>query len=213
MKMVSSLGHSHCAAIIIITIFFTLLLPCFSGAARIQSKNHPQTTTDKDDEFIKTSCGVTLYPKLCYDSLSPYANSVSTAAQLADAALEVSLRAARSASETVAKLSKERGGLGAREARAVVDCVENMEDSVDELERCAGEMKDLGWGGRQRMEEKMGNVMTWVSAALTDEGTCMDGFQEISGKEKIKGRIRKSILHLAHLTSNALALIKNLSSS
>lgn len=133
---------------------------------------------------------------------------MSTAAQLADAALDVSLRAARSASETVAKLSKERGGLAAREARAVVDCVENMEDSVDELERCAGEMKDLGG---QRMEEKMGNVMTWVSAALTDEGTCMDGFQE-SGKI-VKGRIRKCIVHVAQLTSNALALIKNLSSS
>nr|GMC92965.1 21 kDa protein-like [Ipomoea batatas]GMC94385.1 21 kDa protein-like [Ipomoea batatas]GMD00591.1 21 kDa protein-like [Ipomoea batatas] len=198
-----SLRHSHSAPII--TILFTLL-PFFS-TARIHQSNYPHTDI-KNEEFIKTSCGVTLYPKLCYDSLSPYANSVSTAAQLADAALDVSLRAARSASETVAKLSKERGGLAAREARAVVDCVENMEDSVDELERCAGEMKDLGG---QRMEEKMGNVMTWVSAALTDEGTCMDGFQE-SGKI-VKGRIRKCIVHVAQLTSNALALIKNLSSS
>nr|GLL28109.1 21 kDa protein-like [Ipomoea trifida] len=195
----ASLRHSHSAPII--TILFTLL-PFFS-AARIHQSNYPHTDI-KNYEFIKTSCGVTLYPKLCYDSLSPYANSVSTAAQLADAALDVSLKAARSASETVAKLSRERGALGAREARAVVDCVENMEDSVDELERCAGEMKDLGG-------QRMGNVMTWVSAALTDEGTCMDGFEE-SGKI-VKGRIRKCIVHVAQLTSNALALIKNLSSS
>lgn len=55
----------------------------------------------------------------------------------------------------------------------------------------------------------MGNVKTWVSAALTDEDTCMDGFEENVGK--MKETIRGYIVNVAELTSNALALISNIS--
>ncbi|CAF2380530.1 unnamed protein product [Brassica napus] len=37
---------------------------------------------------------------------------------------------------------------------------------------------------------KMSNVQTWVSAALTDETTCLDGF---SGRA-MEGKVKKLIL-------------------
>ena len=83
--------------------------------------------------------------------------------------------------------------------------------AVDELQKSLLEMKNLNGPD---FEEKMGNVMTWVSAALTDEDTCMDGFQENSAmNSKVKATIRNYIVNVAQLTSNALALTKNLSSS
>ncbi|MCD9646118.1 hypothetical protein HAX54_035670 [Datura stramonium] len=193
--------HGLAAAIRIILI--TSALICSATATRVL----PNNTSD----FIKTSCEKTLYPKLCIETLSPYSNSIQTSPmELANSALTVSLKGAKSTTSKISKMSKEES-LGPAETHALTDCVENMEDSVDELQKSLLEMKNLNGPD---FEEKMGNVMTWVSAALTDEDTCMDGFQENPAmNQKVKATIRSYILNVAQLTSNALALTKNLSSS
>ena len=57
---------------------------------------------------------------------------------------------------------------------------------------------------------EMINIRTWVSAALTDEDTCMDGFEENSMDAKVKDTIRSYIVTVAQLTSINLAFINNL---
>lgn len=98
-----------------------------------------------------------------------------------------------------------------REAAAMRDCVEELSDSVDELRRSIDEM------GRLRtlnFELTMSDVQTWVSAALTDESTCTDGFQENSATDgDVKAIVRGRIVQVAQLTSNALALINQLATS
>ncbi|CAI0404422.1 unnamed protein product [Linum tenue] len=62
-------------------------------------------------------------------------------------------------------------------------------------------------GGGGDFVMMISNVQTWVSAALTDESTCDDGFD---GKEMagvMKAVVRGKVETVAHLTSNALALI------
>ncbi|KAL2555988.1 Plant invertase/pectin methylesterase inhibitor superfamily protein [Forsythia ovata] len=173
----------------------TTIITITCSATRIQ----PNT------QFIKTSCDVTMYPKLCFNTLSPYATSIQNSPiNLASSALTVTLKAARSTLDAVSKLSK-TSNLAPREASAITDCVENAEDSVDELRQSLAAMKNLEG---PEFEMKMNNLMTWVSAALTDEDTCMDGFEG----NAMNGKIKNYIVNVAQLTSNALALIKNLSS-
>ncbi|XP_042511104.1 pectinesterase inhibitor 7-like [Macadamia integrifolia] len=161
-----------------------------------------------DMEFIKTSCGVTLYPDLCFQSLSPYASTVHMSpSRLAQVALNVSLRSDRSTSDMVVSISKEND-TSPREAAAVADCVETVGDSIDELQQSIGEMKHLHGPD---FYQKLGNIQTWVSAALTNEDTCMDGFQGGAMNGTIENTIRKGIVGVAQLTSNALALINKLS--
>ncbi|PHT53279.1 hypothetical protein CQW23_07741 [Capsicum baccatum] len=195
---------------ILISFFYFIVIStliCSSTATRDLAPKSEINTS----EFIKTSCGTTLYPKLCIETLSPYSNSIQTSPmELANSALTVSLKGAKSTTSKISKMSKEEN-LGPAEAHALTDCVENMEDSVDELQKSLLEMKNLNGPD---FEEKMGNVMTWVSAALTDEDTCMDGFDDNSALNgKVKATIRNYIVNVAQLTSNALALTKNLSSS
>ncbi|CAI0547280.1 unnamed protein product [Linum tenue] len=63
-------------------------------------------------------------------------------------------------------------------------------------------------GGAAGFGMMISDVQTWVSAALTDESTCTDGF---AGKAMAAGEMRTvvggKIETIAHLTSNALALI------
>ncbi|KAJ8632224.1 hypothetical protein MRB53_025560 [Persea americana] len=53
----------------------------------------------------------------------------------------------------------------------------------------------------------MSNVQTWVSAAITDEYTCLDGLAETAGNGELKAALRSRVVHVARLTSNALALL------
>ncbi|KAK1304973.1 hypothetical protein QJS10_CPB11g00428 [Acorus calamus] len=163
-------------------------------------------TIEALEDFIKNSCTQTTYPKLCFDTLSTYANTIQTRPEiLAQAALNVTLDSARTVSAAV---SGAGGGrlMSPREAAAISDCVESVGDSVDELRQLVAEME--GPVG-QDFYVKVGDVQTWVSAALTEEDTCMDGLDEggfVGGEEKVVV-VRERVLRLARLTSNALALV------
>ncbi|KAL3341925.1 hypothetical protein AABB24_026108, partial [Solanum stoloniferum] len=86
-------------------IIITSTLLCSSSATRDLTKKSEFNTSD----FIKTSCGTTLYPKLCIKTLSPYSNSIQTSPmELANSALTVSLKGAKSTTNKIAKMSKEQ---------------------------------------------------------------------------------------------------------
>ncbi|GMI75630.1 Pectin Methylesterase Inihibitor 7 [Hibiscus trionum] len=188
-------------AIVALTLLFSITNP--SSAARLV----PQSKASNTD-YVKTSCEVTMYPDICYQTLSAYASTIQTSPrELANTALSISLNGAQSTSTLVLKLSKEHG-LTRGEAVAIADCVETMSDSVDELRQSMAEMKDLKG---PEFQMKMSNIQTWVSAALTNEDTCMDGIEAKAVNGKIKDTIRSNIARVAHLTSNALAFINRLS--
>lgn len=148
-----------------------------------------------------------MYPDLCDKTLSSYGSTIQTNPRaLANAALSVSLNEGKSISALVLKLSKELE-LRPREAGAVKDCVENMRDSVDELQQSLQAMKDRKG---PVFEFKISNLQTWVSAALTNEDTCMDNFEGNGMNGKFKDTIRECIIRVSQLTSNALALINQL---
>lgn len=124
---------------------------------------------------------------------------------LADTAMSIALATARSASTAITRLSKNQW-LKPREAAAMSDCVEVLGDSVDELRMSIQEMEHpegTSFG------LQMSDIQTWVSAALTDDDTCMDGFDGNAMNGNVKTTVRGYILHVAQMTSVALALIND----
>ncbi|KAL3818187.1 hypothetical protein ACJIZ3_004092 [Penstemon smallii] len=187
------------ATLIKLNIFFLLLM--------ILSLNHHITKSQTTD-FIKAECRTTRYPTLCVQCLSNYTTTIQQSQrQLAHAAISVSLSRAQLTASFVYKLTKMRG-VKPREIQAVKDCVVNMGDTVDQLSRS---MKELG-SMRSRVAGQdfdwhVSNVQTWVSAALTNENTCLDAFARSEMDGNIKVSIRRRVLGCAQLTSNALALV------
>ncbi|KAI7995456.1 hypothetical protein LOK49_LG11G02454 [Camellia lanceoleosa] len=169
------------------------------------------STTKPNTAFIKKSCNTTLYPHLCYNSLSIYAYKIQKSPKrLATTALSITLSATKSTSAAMKNLSKDQG-LKPREAIAMADCVEELSDSVYELQRSMEEMARVkgGGGSSSDFEFQMSNIETWVSAALTDDDTCMEGFAGKAMNGVVKTVVRSYIVKVAHLTSNALALVNN----
>ncbi|PSS11503.1 Pectinesterase inhibitor domain protein [Actinidia chinensis var. chinensis] len=191
---------SHALTTLFILLQFTTYMKSCSAI-------RPTLVTETNTDFIKKSCDeVTIYPKLCYTSLSTYANKIkSSPKRLAATALSVTLSATKSTSVVIKNMSKSHG-LKLREAEAISDCVELVGDSVDELRRS---MEELAHMGGSNFEFRLNNIQTWVSGALTNDDTCMDGFAGKGMNGQVKTTVRGLILGVANLTSNALALINN----
>lgn len=54
----------------------------------------------------------------------------------------------------------------------------------------------------------MSNVQTWMSAALTDEETCTDGFEDVPNGP-VKSDVSAKATGVKQVTSNALALVNS----
>ncbi|XVF51670.1 hypothetical protein PTKIN_Ptkin04bG0203100 [Pterospermum kingtungense] len=184
------------SAILIFILFTTHQNSCL--AARKTPSNETET------EFIKTSCNATTKPDLCFATFSIYAGEIQASPEiLANKSLSLTLNATRSASKTMKKLCKEKG-LKPREAAALQDCVEEVGDSVDELKRSIGEMHE---SRGKSFDFRMSDIKTWVSAALTNDDTCMDDFSEDSMDGDVKAAVRKVIEKVAHMTSFTLTFV------
>ncbi|XP_021295868.1 pectinesterase inhibitor 9-like [Herrania umbratica] len=188
--------------------FSVLVLFCALYMTGIAASASPRNSSPAD--YIVASCKATRYPALCAQCLSGYASKIRQNEQhLAQTALSVSLSKAQSAAAFVTKMTQVRG-IKPRERQAVKDCIENMGDSVERLSQSVKELSHVGRAVGRAFMWHMSNVQTWVSAALTDENTCLDGFAGRVMDGNIKTTIRRRVVNVAQVTSNALALVNHL---
>lgn len=94
-----------------------------------------------------------------------------------------------------------------REMSAMKDCLEEISDSAYELHISMVEMGKVRSG--PDFLYNMNSIETWVSAALTDDDTCTDGFSDKRMNVEVKTMVRKHVLNIAHLASIALAFVNN----
>ncbi|GAB4858748.1 hypothetical protein Ancab_010223 [Ancistrocladus abbreviatus] len=171
------------------------------------------SSSSSSTNFIKNKCSATQYPALCVKSLSAYANKINQSPQqLAQAALAVSLASAKSTKAFVTKLYRPKG-LKPREIQALNDCKEEIDDTVSRLSKSADELKRAGQARSKEFKWRISNVETWVSAAITDDNTCTDGFAGRALDGKVKASIRAQFVNVVQCTSNALALINQYAST
>ncbi|TKY70856.1 21 kDa protein [Spatholobus suberectus] len=189
-------------------VLMTLVL-CMADTAQSAITRH---SDPNPAEFVKSSCRATRYPVLCAQSLLAYASVIRLSdRQLAMTALSVSISRTRSSASFVKNMSR-TVGMKPREWRAVQDCVENMGDSVDRLRQSLRELGRTGAAVGEDFVWHMSNVQTWVSAALTDDDTCLDGFAGSAMNGNVKAAIKDRVVRVAQVTSNALALVNRFAS-
>ncbi|XP_072975105.1 pectinesterase inhibitor 9-like [Typha angustifolia] len=104
----------------------------------------------------------------------------STSIEIACAAVRATLTEAKRVHEYMTtSLAKDDGGVGRQAVADCEDCFEEavgeLRDSVEELTRL--EEETFGW--------QMSNVETWVSAALTNQVTCLDGLEGCKGRREL----------------------------
>lgn len=170
---------------------------------------NPLPPTSGDTDFIRTSCRTTLYPQICYTSLSSYSSAVQQdPGRLARVAIGVTLSKATHMAKYVSNISRNADYDGSpRVAAAVHDCFSVFGDAVDEIRGSLRQMRRLGGSG-ESLRFQLSNVQTWMSAALTNEETCTDGFEDVPDGG-VKAEVCDRAVKVKEVTSNALALVNS----
>ncbi|KAK9724482.1 hypothetical protein RND81_05G075900 [Saponaria officinalis] len=157
-------------------------------------------------DFIRVSCKTTEYPTLCYSTLSKYATTIKTSPSLlTKTALLVTHDAAQNASSFMSNYLDDKK-TSPTDDGPMKDCKELLGDAIEELTKSIVEMDKIK--DYKNFQFHMSNVETWVSAALTDASTCIDGFE---GKN-VKTMVKKVMDDLEERTSNALCIVNSYAS-
>lgn len=96
-----------------------------------------------------------------------------------------------------------------REQNAITDCRELLDYSMDELGWSLKEIGKLRLGSKSHSRRK-GNLDAWLSAALGNQDTCLEGFEGTNGS--IKNFIEGSLKQVTQLVSNVLVVFKSIHS-
>ncbi|KAK8281074.1 hypothetical protein V6Z11_D09G219200 [Gossypium hirsutum] len=99
----------------------------------------------------------------------------------------------------------------------MVDCIAGLTDLVQKLQMSTKVMDEGGKdNGVVRVDDsndviqvEMNDIQMWVNMGLEEEETCKNGLANMDVKGKVNKGIRKGIVNVAHLTSNALAFVKS----
>ncbi|XP_047977519.1 pectinesterase inhibitor 9-like [Salvia hispanica] len=158
--------------------------------------------------FIESQCEKTLYSTMCVRYLSPYVASftkILSHRQLAQIALKVTLARAESTQAYITEVANKTKG---PESRSVRECLDQINDGVDQLTKCIKEAQHIkeNGGSSSDFTWHASNVQTWMSTALTDASMCIDGISGRAIGGKTKALIKARVLNLQQVTSIALAL-------
>ncbi|XP_061340884.1 pectinesterase 3 [Gastrolobium bilobum] len=160
---------------------------------------------------LKAVCEVTQYPNSCFAAISAVANSNTTDPELL---FKLSLRVAI---DELSKLSSFPSKLRAianndtRLQKAIDVCSTVIGDALDRLNDSISSLDVAGGGGAGKIlsTAKISDYETWLSAAITDQDTCLDALGEVNSTAA-RGVLREmgtAMKNSTEFSSNSLAIV------
>ncbi|GAB2269954.1 hypothetical protein Dimus_004871 [Dionaea muscipula] len=197
--------------IIIIATTSILLVTLLLGSA-LGSLIFESVTEDSEfepEDSIQYVCTVTQHPDSCISDISSINRRPKP-----DPLLIFSLSLSAAVNH-VSKLTSLPKALiskvnDPRSLSALTDCEELFKDALDRMNQSAAAMaENKGAEGEVVLTEiKIGDLRTWISAAMTDQETCLDGLMEVGSTvvDEVKGAVHGSTVCM----SNSLAILANM---
>ncbi|MCL7043079.1 hypothetical protein MKW94_012456 [Papaver nudicaule] len=162
-------------------------------------------------QSIKAVCSVTQYPDSCFRSISSMHNGSSDSPDPKELFL-LSLKAAVKELSGLTSLpdniiSKKINGVDRRVKNALLDCKSLFDDAIEELNSSISSITDLGPDKDMLSTARIENIKTWLSSAITDQETCLDGLIEMNTSSPIHERVKSAMKNSTEFTSNSLAIV------
>ncbi|XP_075513297.1 putative pectinesterase/pectinesterase inhibitor 61 [Primulina tabacum] len=173
-------------------------------AALVVSLRNTATATKlhrrRPSQAISRTCSKTLYPSLCLDSLIDFPGALAASDKdFVHISVNMTLQRVGLALYHASEFTNIP--MGSHERSAYEDCLELLDDSVDLLRRS---LLSVSPGGEDAASASTQDVLTWLSASLTNHDTCNEGFEELTGD--VKNQMSDRLQDLSELVSNSLAI-------
>ncbi|EXB97446.1 putative pectinesterase/pectinesterase inhibitor 35 [Morus notabilis] len=152
--------------------------------------------------FPSKACKNTPYPSACQTLFKDSITFPRNKQALFDRSVAHSISEINSARSLAYNISTAASSkvTGHHFASALNDCLDLLDDTIDLLSSVVSYGKDTKMG--LKAPENDDDIHTWLSAALTNQETCLDGLE----KHHIDGAITSTAKALSQLTSNSLSL-------
>lgn len=173
--------------------------------SRARSKG-PSLTGPRPSEAISRTCRLTRYPELCVSSLLDFPGAVDAKERdLVHISVNVTLRRVGRAvygASAIVGVSMDTHARAAYE-----DCMELLDSSMDQLSRSLSIIQPSLTSSQDQPKGASDDedVLTWLSAALTNHDTCSEGLDGVADGY-VKEQMQSHLKDLTELASNCLAI-------
>ncbi|XP_071696823.1 pectinesterase inhibitor 9-like [Rutidosis leptorrhynchoides] len=159
--------------------------------------------------YLESECRLAMYPDLCVRTLLPYVDksgilSPQRLAQLTLASCLSKARVTKTYVDTLAHKLNDTGNFG--EYQALVTCMHQIDNGVNQIMQSLKELQHMGSDGDENFVWHESNVQSWVSAALTDITTCIDGISGDGIGRREKAMMEARFFNVKQLASNSLMM-------
>lgn len=162
--------------------------------------------------IIKNACTTTLYPSLCFTVLAsvPSADNFTTFHHFLEKTINQTVKYVASNHQNIKGLST-RQDLNLQEKNALRDCLEMLEQTLYELREAIEDLHDYH-ASKAYFNGPNGNLKTLLSAAMTNQNTCVDGVLELEefdseNQKGIKDHLQDLLSPTTQMMSNCLGVI------
>ncbi|KMZ60855.1 pectin methylesterase, family CE8 [Zostera marina] len=154
-------------------------------------------------QVAQIHCNGTLYPSLCMSMVSsiPEVKSKSLPHVISHIIAHTTIAVRRSSRKCSKLLHKRHRHLQLRQRLALTDCLELFDSTIEDLESARFDMLST-----TDVSSYYHDLQTILSAGITNQGTCLDGFSD----DSLRYSISKGVRHISQLVSNSLAMSKKL---
>ncbi|XP_071718055.1 pectinesterase inhibitor 9-like [Rutidosis leptorrhynchoides] len=182
--------------------FLILSFTIFGFSAVVESRSRARM-------YLDSQCKSTRYPNVCVQTLLPYVNkrgqpSSQLQAQISLASCLSKARFVKTYMNIVANKLNKRSSFGSY--KEIKECLHQINDGVKQISQSFKELQQMGKDGYENFVWHESNVQTWISTALTDATSCVDGIRGDGISDTDKAVIQAKILNVKQLASNSLAL-------
>lgn len=173
----------------------------------IVALTHNKSTTQPPPDPIKTVCSVTQNPNSCFTSISSLkASPPQNDPELIFAlSLQLAVNELTNLSSLPKTLISKSNDPGTESA--LRDCANLFDDALSQLNNSVA-LVVVGSGKEILTDEKIGDLKTWISGAMTDEETCLDGLEEMGSA--VTNEVREKMNKSKEYMSNSLAILANI---
>ncbi|XVF11947.1 hypothetical protein REPUB_Repub08aG0072400 [Reevesia pubescens] len=189
-------------------IVFTLVIGLTLAALMLESSKEP---TDADSpllssnsaDSIRTVCNVTRFPDSCFTALSSLNASTKPDPE---AIFNLSIQVAITHLSNLSSSLKSLNDLHSQPA--LKDCMNLFDDALSRLNDSISAMKVGSGKDLVLTKEKISDIRTWISAAMSDQETCNDGLEEMG--LTVADEVKSQVQSCKESISNSLAIVANM---
>ncbi|KAF8392671.1 hypothetical protein HHK36_023020 [Tetracentron sinense] len=166
----------------------------------VQSGNGNSGELTSSMKAIEAICQPTDYREACVQSLSSASGNTTDPKELIKMAFKVAMNNITGAvkqSAVLQELEKDP-----RASQALENCRELMDYAINDLQTS---FEKLGEFDISKFDELLADLKIWLSAAITYQETCLDGFENTTGNAGES--MRKALKTSGELTRNSLAIV------